>query len=308
MSEGLVLGVFFAVVIAMLVLDLGIAQRRAHFPPMREALVWTAIWVTVALLFWAFVWFERGPQQGLEFITGYIVEQALSIDNVFVFIIIFTYFAVPRENQHTVLFWGVVSAIVFRAAFIVAGAALISAFHWILYLLGLFLIVTAVKLALQKNDGIDPHHNPVFRFVRKFFPVTEQYDGKKFFVTRLGRRHVTPLFLVLVMIETTDIAFATDSIPAIFGITQNTFIIFTSNIFAVLGLRSLYFVVAGFMKQFRYLKYGLSLILAFIGVKMLIEPWLKISIVASLAVIFMTITATILLSLLKPGDPEGGRA
>jgi tellurite resistance protein TerC len=213
--------------------------------------------------------------------------------------VIFTYFAVPRHTQHKVLFWGVLSAVVFRAVFIVLGAALVAKFHWILYLLGLFLVVTGVKLAMQAEPEVHPDRNPFLRFARKLFPVTAGYEGEKFFVLREGKRFMTPLFLVLVMIETTDIAFATDSIPAIFAITQDTIIIYTSNIFAVLGLRALYFVVSGVMKEFRYLKYGLSAVLSFIGIKMLLEPLLKIPITISLAVIFGMIAVAVLVSVIE---------
>lgn len=281
----------------MLVIDLGVVQRRAHTPTMKEAVAWSIVWISLALLFNLFVWFELGKTKALEFLTGYLVEQALSVDNVFVFIVILTYFAVPRDVQHKVLFWGVLSAIVFRGIFIVLGAALVAKFHWILYLLGAFLVVTAVKLALQKEAEVHPERNPFVRFARKLFPVSEGYVGGRFFVRQGGRRLITPLFLVLLMIETTDIAFATDSIPAIFAITQDTIIIYTSNIFAVLGLRALYFVVAGVMKEFRYLKYGLSLVLAFIGLKMLLEPWLHIPIMTSLIVIFGLIAASITVSI-----------
>ncbi len=291
----------------MLALDLGIVQRKAHFPTMRESLLWTAIWIMLALLFNLFIYYERGSEKALEFLTGYVVEKALSIDNIFVFIVIFSYFSVPNKVQHKVLFWGVLSAIIFRAIFIVAGAALISQFHWILYLLGTFLVFTAIKLAIQKETEIHPEHNPLIRFARKILPVTKDYEGEKFIVRHNGKRYMTPLFLVLLMIESTDIAFATDSIPAIFAITRDTFIIYTSNIFAILGLRSLYFVVAGFMKQFKYLKYGLSVVLGFIGFKMLIEPWYKVPIVASLVMIFGIITLSIVASILHQKIVESSK-
>lgn len=288
----------------MLALDLGVIQKKAHFPSMKEALGWTAVWVSLAILFGLFIWHDRGSVKALEFYTGYVVEEALSVDNVFVFIVIFSYFSVPRHAQHKVLFWGVLSAIIFRAVFIVAGAALISKFHWIIYLMGAFLIFTAIKLAVQRETEVHPDHNPLIRLARKIFRVTKDYRGEKFFIRENGKLFATPLFLVLLMIESTDIAFATDSIPAIFAITQDTFIIYTSNIFAILGLRSLYFVVAGFMKQFRYLKYGLSVVLGFIGVKMLIEPWYQVPILSSLAAIFIIISASVGLSLLHPGKEE----
>jgi tellurite resistance protein TerC len=282
----------------MLALDLGIIQRKAHFPSLKEAIAWTLFWVTLALLFSLFIYSTRGSQKGLEFLAGYIVEEALSVDNVFVFIVIFTYFAVPREVQHKVLFWGILGAVIFRATFIIAGAALVAKFHWILYLLGIFLIFTAIKLMVQGEAEVHPEHNPLIRFARKYLPVTDNYVGSRFFVKRNGRIHATPLFLVLLMIESTDIAFATDSIPAIFAITQDTFIIYTSNICAILGLRALYFVVAGFMKQFKYLRYGLSVVLGFIGMKMLIEPFVHIPIVLSLVTIFSIISASVIISIL----------
>jgi tellurite resistance protein TerC len=297
LSENLILLFFNIFIVLMLALDLGIVQRRAHFPSMKEALGWSAVWIGLALLFDVYVWFDLGQVKGLEFITGYLVEQALSVDNVFVFIVILTYFAVPKENQHKVLFWGVLSAIVLRAGFIVAGASLVARFHWILYLLGAFLIFTAVKLALQQETEVHPERNPFVKFVRRFFPLTESYEGGRFFVRRDGRLFATPLLLVLIMIETTDIAFATDSIPAIFAITRDTIIIYTSNIFAVIGLRSLYFVVSGIMKEFRYLKYGLSVVLAFIGMKMLLEPVLEIPISFSLLGIFVILAIAVISSL-----------
>ena len=284
----------------MLGLDLWVFQRDPHFPKMKNALAWTGIWIGLALLFNIFIWFEFGSTRALEFLTGYVVEEALSVDNVFVFVVILTYFAVPKEQHHRVLFVGVLSAIILRAAFITAGAALVSKFHAILYLLGAFLIFTAIRLATQKENEVHPDRNPVIRFVRKLFPITTTYEESRFFVRRNGKLSLTPLFLVLVMIETTDLAFATDSIPAIFAITRDTFIIYTSNIFAVLGLRSLYFVVAGFMQRFRYLKIGLSFVLGFIGSKMLIEPLIDIPIQYSLIVIILTLTVSVLASLRPP--------
>lgn len=304
MSDNLILLFFNLFILAMLLVDLGVAQRREHFPTMKEAIAWSALWIILALLFGLFVWSERGGSKALEYFTGYLVEEALSVDNVFVFIIIFSYFAVPHSSHHKVLFWGVLSAIVLRALFIVLGAALVARFHWILYLLGAFLVFTAAKLALQKEAEVHPERNPLLNLARRIFPLTPNYEGGKFFIRRDGRKYITPLFLVLLMIETTDIAFATDSIPAIFAITRDTFIIYTSNIFAVLGLRSLYFVVAGFMKDFRYLKYGLSVVLAFIGIKMLVEPWIGIPILASLMIIFGIIAISVVASLI-PASTRG---
>lgn len=297
MNETLLLILFNIFVVLMLVLDLGVFQRKAHFPYMKEALGWSIVWVVLSLLFNLYIWIDFGTVKALEFLTGYIVEKALSVDNIFVFIVIFSYFSVPADLHHRVLFWGVLGAIFMRAIFIVAGAALIAQFHWILYLFGVFLIYTAVKLATQKETKVHPERNPFIRFCRKFFPITENYVGSKFFVHNEGKRFITPLFLVLVMIESTDLAFATDSIPAIFAITQDTFIIYTSNIFAILGLRALYFVLANFMKKFRYLKIGLSVVLGFIGVKMLAEPFFEIPIHYSVFIIIAILTVSVVASL-----------
>jgi len=307
MSENLVLVLFNIFIVGMLFLDLGVIQKRAHYPSMKEALLWTLTWCLLAVAFAGFLAWQYGSEKGLQFITGFVVEEALSVDNVFVFIIIFSYFAVPREIQHRVLFWGVLSAIVFRAIFIVVGSALVARFDWVLYVLGAFLIFTAVKLALQKDGNVKVEKNPAVRFARRFLPVSHSYEGGKFFTRVNGKFAVTPLFLVLLMIETTDIAFATDSIPAIFAITRDPMIIYTSNIMAVMGLRSLYFVVAGFLTQFRYLKFGLSGVLGFIGLKMLLEKWVHIPITISLTVIFSVLAIAIGFSALIPEkDPPAG--
>ena len=305
MSENQLLVYFNIFIVVMLALDLGVFQRRAHFPSMKEALGWTAVWVSLALLFNVYIYFELGSQKALEFFTGYLVEEALSVDNVFVFIIILTYFAVPADFHHRVLFWGVLGAIIMRSIFIIAGTALVEQFHWIIYLLGAFLIFTAIKLATQKEMEIHPDRNPVVRLCRKIFPLVDHFEGPKFLLRKDNKWFATPLLLVLVMIETTDLAFATDSIPAIFAITRDTFVIYTSNIFAVLGLRALYFVVAGFMKEFRYLKYGLSFVLGFIGVKMLIEKFLEIPILYSLLIIFGIIAISVVASLVVKPKEDG---
>jgi tellurite resistance protein TerC len=284
----------------MLALDLGVFQRKAHFPYMREALGWSILWIVLSLLFNLYVWYDFGAVKALEFFTGYIIEKALSVDNIFVFIVIFSYFGVPADYQHKVLFWGVLSAIVMRAIFIVAGAALVAQFHWILYIFGAFLIYTAVKLATQKDVEVHPDRNPIVRFFRRLFPVTSTYEGSKFFVRKNGKLLATPMFLVLIMIESTDLVFATDSIPAIFAITQDTFIIYTSNIFAILGLRALYFVLANFMKRFQYLRFGLALVLGFIGGKMLIEPWFDIPIYYSVLIIMLILVVSVVASLKMP--------
>jgi tellurite resistance protein TerC len=306
-SENLALLFFNLFILGMLYLDLGIIQRRAHFPTMKEAILWTVVWCFIALAFSGIIAGWLGPDKALQFLTGFVVEEALSVDNVFVFIVIFSYFAVPKHIQHRVLFWGVLSAIVFRAIFIVVGSALVAKFVWILYILGAFLVYTAVKLALHDDAEVHPEKNPAIRFARKYLPVTRDYEEGRFFSRINGKFAVTPLFLVLIAIETTDIAFATDSIPAIFAISRDPFIIYTSNILAVMGLRSLYFVVAGFMRQFRFLKYGLSVVLAFIGLKMLAEPWVHVPISVSLSVIFAILAVSIGLSaVIKPAKGDAG--
>jgi len=300
MNDNLVLIFFNVFVVGMLFLDLGIIQKRAHYPTIKESSLWTLTWCLLALAFAGFIAQQYGHEKALQFLTGFVVEEALSVDNVFVFILIFSYFAVPREIQHRVLFWGVLSAIVFRAIFIVVGSALVARFDWILYLLGAFLVFTALKLAFQKDSDVKVEKNPAIRFARRFLPVTDSYEGGKFFSRKNGKFAVTPLFLVLLMIETTDIAFATDSIPAIFAITRDPRIIYTSNIMAVMGLRSLYFLVAGFLTQFRFLKYGLSGVLGFIGLKMLLEGWIHVPIEVSLTAIFSILALAIGLSAFIP--------
>jgi tellurite resistance protein TerC len=294
-----ILILFGIFVMIMLALDLGVFQKKAHFPSMKEALAWSITWIILSFLFNAFLWYDLGSVKALEFFTGYVIEKALSVDNIFVFIVILTYFAVPKDLHHKVLFWGVFGALVFRAIFIVLGAALISAFHWILYLLGVFLIYTAIKLATQKEMHVEPERNPLLRYIRKHFPVTERFEGTHFFIKKNNRRFVTPLFLVLIVIETSDIAFATDSIPAIFAISKDPIIVFTSNIFAILGLRALYFVLVNFMKKFHYLQLGLSFVLGFIGAKMLVEPWIEVHIAISLCVIFGILLCSILASVVR---------
>jgi len=301
MSENLWAWVLFNLfVLAMLAVDLGVFHRKAHEVQMKEALTWSAVWVLLALLFNGWVYYSRGPQAGLEFFTGYLIEKSLSVDNVFVFLLIFTYFRVPAAYQHKVLFWGILGALVMRAIFIAAGVALVHKFHWIIYLFGAFLVITGIKMALAKDKEIHPERNPVLRLFRRWVPVTEQYEGDRFFVLREGRRWATPLFVALLLVETTDVIFAVDSIPAILAITQDAYIVYTSNVFAILGLRALYFALAGFMKLFHYLHYGLSLILVFVGVKMLLVDVYKIPIAWSLAFIALVLAVSVALSLLRP--------
>lgn len=288
---------FVAAVVVLLALDLGIFHRRPHEVKFREALAWTSFWVLLALSFGAWMYVGRSRDDGLEFLTGYLIELSLSMDNVFVIALIFSYFGVPLRFQHRVLFWGILGAIVMRGVMIGAGAALIQRFHWMLYVLGAFLVVTGLKMLFGGDTKVEPDRNPVLRLARRFFPVTSEFDGQKFVTWREGQRVLTPMALVLIMVETTDLVFALDSIPAIFAVTQDEFIVFTSNVFAILGLRSLYFALAGAIAYFRFLKVGLSLVLVFIGVKMLLGIWnLKIDIGWALGVVGTILVASVLAS------------
>jgi len=295
---------FIGCVLVFLALDLGLFHRRAHVVKFREALLWTSTWFCLAMLFGLALKPLRGKEEALEFLTGYLIELSLSMDNVFVIAMLFAYFQIPRQYQHRVLFWGIVGALVMRGLMIGAGVALVAWLHWVLYVLGAFVLFTGLKM-LFVETRVHPEKNRVVKWVRKLYPVTPHLDGQKFFSTWQGRLALTPLALVLVMVETTDLIFALDSIPAIFAVTTRPFIIFTSNVFAVLGLRSLYFVLAGALEYFRYLKAGLALVLAFIGCKMLLDPhggpplWfqLKIPISVSLFVVGGIIVASIALSL-----------
>ena len=263
---------FVACVLFFLALDLGVFHREAHVVSFKEASLWTTIWVSLSLLFAVGLHFARGSEESLEFVTGYLIELSLSMDNVFVIALIFAYFRVPAEYQHRVLFWGILGALVMRGVMIAAGAALVQRFMWTLYIFGAFLVITGVKMLFASEEGVHPEKNILLRLARRLFPVSNQFDGQRFFTRLNGRRALTPLMLVLLMVETTDLIFAVDSIPAIFAVTQKPFIVFTSNVFAILGLRSIYFVLAGAMRYFRYLKVGLAIVLMFIGTKMLIDP------------------------------------
>lgn len=294
----LLVGIIFTLfIIGMLILDMKLFQRTAHFPSFKEALAWSIFWIVLALLFNAGIWLFLSHQKALEFLTGYIVEKSLSVDNIFVFIVIFSYFGVPKEYQHKILFWGILGAIVFRILFIAAGAALIATFHWILYIFGIFLIVTAIKLAIKQEGEVHPEKNIALKIGKKIFPILPNYQGEKFFVKENGKLFATPLFLVLLVIESTDIVFAVDSIPAIFGITHDVFIVYTSNIFAILGLRALYFLIAGLMIRLKYLQTGLAFVLGFIGIKMLIADLYKIPTIYSLIVIFIILGVAFIASL-----------
>ena len=288
-------------VLAMLALDLGVFHRKAHEVKIKEALIWSAVWIVLALLFNIGVYFWRGEVAALEFLTGYLLEKSLSVDNVFVFLLIFSYFRVPALCQHKVLFWGILGALIMRAVFIAAGITLIQQFHWIIYVFGAFLIFTGIKMALQKDKEIHPEKNPVIRLFHRLMPVTKEYDEKsRFFVRQGGILHATPLFVALLVIETTDVIFAVDSIPAILAITNDPFIVYTSNVFAILGLRALFFALAGIMTLFHHLHYGLSLILVFIGFKMLLADVYKMPIVIALSVVAGILIMSVVASVVWP--------
>ena len=291
---------FIGFVLVMLALDLGVFNRQAHAVTVREAGAWTAVWVSLALSFNAGLYFWAGPQVALEFLTGYLIEYSLSVDNIFVFVLIFSSFGVPAKYQHRVLFWGILGALIMRGAMIGIGAALISQFRWILYGFGAFLVFAGIRMFFSKEeDEIDLENNRVLRLVRRFVPVTPRYHEQRFFTLENGVRMATPLFLVLILIELTDLVFAVDSIPAIFAITQDPFIVFTSNIFAILGLRSLYFLLAGIIHKFVYLRYGLAIVLTYVGVKMLLLDIFHIPTLVSLGVIVVVLGSSIAASLLS---------
>jgi tellurite resistance protein TerC len=306
MTQILLWAGFIVFIIGMLLLDMKVLQKRDHDIQVKEALLWTLFWVVLSLLFNMGVYIFMGVDYALEFLTGYLIEKSLSVDNIFVFILVFTYFGIPSKYQHKILFWGILGAIVMRATFILAGVTIIEKLHWAIYVFGVFLVVIGIKMAFEKEKDIHPEKNPVLRLFKKVFPVTDEKVNGRFFVKRAGKILATPMFVVLLVIETTDIVFAIDSIPAILSITLHPFIVFTSNIFAILGLRALYFAISGVMKLFAYLNYGLSLILIFVGVKMLIVDFYKIPVVAALAVVGGILTVSIVLSILFP--PKKGEA
>ncbi len=308
---GLALWVAFnAFVLAMLALDLGVFHRKPREVSTREAAVWSLVWVALAMVFNLALGFWQGRDLALEFLTGYIIEKSLSVDNVFVFVMIFRYFSVPPRYQHRVLYWGIVGALVMRGAFIAAGVTLLARFDWVIYVFGLFLVLTGLKMARSKQSaGPEPEANPVIGFFRRVFPVTDGYRGHRFFVREDRRLFATPLFLVLVMVETTDLVFALDSIPAIFGVTRDPFIVYSSNVFAVLGLRALYFLLAGVMDLFRYLRTGLAVILAFIGLKMLLYDLYHLPVTVSLGVVLGILAVSVSASVLtSPRVRVGGSA
>ncbi|XSG75399.1 TerC family protein [Herpetosiphon llansteffanensis] len=296
---------FTVFVFAMLALDLGVFHRNSHEVSVKEAAIWSVVWISLALAFaGGLAYFESG-KVAIDFLTGYVIEKSLSVDNIFVFVLIFSYFQVPAKYQHRVLFWGVFGALVMRAILIFVGAALIERFDWILYIFGGFLIYTGIKMARQGETHLDPDTNPVVKFVRKILPVSSQYHEDHFFTRNAGKLMATPLFLVLVLVEASDLVFAVDSIPAIFAVTTDTFLVYTSNVFAILGLRSLYFVLAGVVHKFYYLKYGLAVILTFVGVKMLIVQFYHFPTYISLGVILGVLTISVIASLVRAKRLEG---
>ena len=285
----------------MLALDLGVFNRKAHVVKIKEALIWSGVWISMALLFNLGIYYWLGPRPALEFLTGYLLEKSLSVDNIFVFLLIFTYFKVPALCQHKVLFWGIIGALIMRAIFIAVGVALIQQFHWVIYVFGAFLIFTGIKMALQKDKEIHPEKNPVIKLFRRFLPVTHEYDEEsRFFVKKAGVLHATPLFIALLVVETTDVIFAVDSIPAVLAITHDPFIVYTSNVFAILGLRALFFALAGIMEMFHYLHYGLAAILVFVGAKMVLTDLFKIPIGIALGIVAGILLISVVASLMAP--------
>jgi tellurite resistance protein TerC len=291
-------------VLGLLALDLGVFHRKDHAVGMREAAIWTVVWISISLLFNVGVYFYAGPEPALQFLTGYLIEKSWSVDNIFVFVMLFSYFNVPSIYQHRVLFWGILGALIMRGILIGVGAYLIAQFHWVIYIFGAFLVFTGIRMAVQKDENVEVESNAVVKLLRRVMPVTQQYRVQDFFVREGGRLFETPLFVVLLIVETTDLIFALDSIPAIFAVTQDPFIVYTSNVFAILGLRAMYFLLAEVVTKFRFLKMGLSAILVFVGIKMLIEGFYHIPILVSLGVIAGVLTISIAASLLFPEAAE----
>ncbi len=297
----MILGIAFAVVVlGMVALDLFVVHRKPHEVSLRESLLWVSLWVLLAVGFGAGIYVTRGHERALEFFAAYLVEQSLSVDNLFVFLLLFVHFQVPARQQHKVLFWGILGALIMRFAFIIAGIKLLATFHWVLYIFGFILVWSGIQMFRHREAQIEPEKSPVLRLFRRFFPVTRRYHGDRFFLRRLGRCYATPLFLVLLMVETTDLVFAVDSIPAVLAISSDPFIVYTSNVFAILGLRSMFFALSHLLRLFHYLHYGLALILVFVGTKMLVAEWVKIPIVVTLAVVIGVIVTSTVASLLLP--------
>lgn len=286
-------------VLLMLALDLGVFHRKSHEVSVKEALTWSGVWIFLALCFNVFIYFQFSEKWALDFFTGYLIEKALSVDNIFVFVLIFSFFQIPSKYQHKVLFWGIIGALLMRVIFIFAGVALLDKFHWLIYIFGAFLFYTGIKMITDKGNKFDPEKNPLFKFVKKIIPITSEFHEDKFFVKDNGKKFATPLFLSLIVVELTDVIFAVDSIPAILAITQEQFIVYTSNVFAILGLRSLYFALAGIIERFKYLSVGLAVILMFVGLKMVSVDIYKIPIEISLLTIVLILAVSIGYSLVK---------
>jgi len=300
MEESVLFWVIFIIfIVALLVLNLKIFHRKAHIIRLREALLWSAFWIILALVFNVVIYFWLGFQKGLEFFTAYLVEKSLSVDNLFVFLLIFSYFQVPQKYEHKVLFWGILGALVMRILFILAGITLINKLHWMIYIFGGFLVLVGVRMALPRKEEIHPEKNPVLKLFKLFMPITTDFGEGKFFLKTPGRYFATPLFIALLVVETTDVVFAVDSVPAVLAITRDPFIAYTSNVFAILGLRSLFFALSGVMRMFIYLKYGLAIILVFIGAKMLISEHYKIPTHLALAVVGGVLAISILISVIE---------
>jgi tellurite resistance protein TerC len=306
--ESMTLWIGFNVfVLVLLALDLGVFHRKAHEVSLKEAGIWSVVWVALALGFSAIIFGTRGSEAGTQFLTGYLIEKALSVDNIFVFVMLFSFFAIPAQYQHRVLFWGILGALVMRGIFIGAGAFVLERFHWVLYVFGALLVITGIKMA-RRVEAFDLAKSSVLKFVRRWLPVTPTLHGERFWIRENGRRLATPLFLALVLVEVTDLVFAVDSIPAIFAITSDPFLVYTSNVFAILGLRSMYFLLAGVVHRFIYLKYGLAAVLVFVGAKMLLVDLFKVPVTVSLTVVALTIAISVVASLLRAPRVQPPRA
>ncbi len=306
-SLGLWIG-FTAIVLVLLILDLGVFHREAREVSRKEAGVWSLVWIGLSLVFNAGIYYTSGSEPALEFLAGYLIEKSLSVDNIFVFLLIFSYFSVPLAYQHRILFWGILGALVMRGIFIAVGATLLHYFHWVMYLFGAFLIFTGIRIAVSDETESDPEDNPAIRLLRRVLPVTDKYEGQHFFVRHQGQLFATPLLVVLISVESTDLIFAIDSIPAIFAVTDDPFIVYTSNVLAILGLRALYFLVAGVLDLFVYLRYGLGVVLSFVGIKMVLVDVYHIPIGLSLGVIALVLTITVVASLVFPPTESEGPA
>ncbi len=291
---------FNVFILGLLTIDLVVFSRRPHAIRIREAFIWSGIWIAIALAFNVGVYFWFGHHAALQFLTGYLIEKSLSVDNLFVFLLLFTYFKVPAKYQHEVLYWGIIGALILRGTLIILGAALIQRFHWILYVFGLFLVITGIRMAFNDDEeDVHPERNIVVKFFKRLFPVVPDFHEQKFFVRIDGKRYATLLFIVLIVVETTDLVFAVDSIPAVFAVTRDPFIVYTSNVFAILGLRSLYFALAGMMNMFYYLRHGLAVVLTFVGLKMIAEPFIDIPILIALAVVGGVLASAVVASLVR---------